>query len=712
MTTAAGVSAPNLEPARSWTDLRPLLAPDSIAVIGASPDRSKPGGRCLGYLKDIGYRGRVFPVNPRYETIAGLTAYASVEALPEPVDLAIILIPAPAVVDSVVAAGKRGVLSAIVCSSGFSEAGADGQLLEQQLVAAASDGDVVLLGPNCLGYFDARRDVAATFSTALQVDAEGSSGRIAFISQSGALGAGIFAVGRLQEAGLGMFVSTGNEAAIGITEVMRHLARDPEVSTLLLYVEGVRDGRAFVAAAREARLQNKRVVCVKVGRTAAGVRASASHTGALAGTNEVWDAGVRRAGVLVANDMQHLLDVGIALDAWAGDVGNRVGVVSMSGGAAALMADRAAESGLELPDFSPRTRERLREVLPSFSGTANPVDYGAIYGNLAAIEQIVQIVAEADEVDIVTLFVGLTPAYVGVLEPRLAELAHQSRRPIVVAWLGAPQSSLAALRAAGIPAYDDPSRAIDAAAALALAGRPLPENLQPSASRRDQVARLRTAGALDVSERAMKGLLAELGLPIAREAFATTVDEAEEIAQQFATDLVVKVDAEGLLHKSDIGGVKLNVTSETIEDAFNAVVRAGRDAGYEVRGALVAEMAKPGLELIVGGRWDDQFGPTVLVGAGGVLSEILDDASVELAPISVERAQEMLLSLRIAPLLLGYRGAAECDVGAAAKAVAAVSWLIAEADGLLTELDLNPVVVYPMGEGCLILDAAGALAER
>ena len=697
---------------RGPLDLGPLLAPESIAVVGASPDRSKPGGRCLGYLQDVGYAGRLFPVNPRYEEISGLPCYPDLESLPEPADLAIILIPSAGVVDSIGAAGRRGVRSAIVCSSGFAEAGPDGQLRERQLVEAAAGAGVVLLGPNCLGYFDARHAIAATFSTALQVDSAGSTGRIAFVSQSGALGAGIFAVGRLQQTGLGMFVSTGNEASIGITEVVRHLARDPDVTTLLCYVEGVRDGRAFVAAAREARQQGKRVVAVKVGRTDAGIRASQSHTGALAGTNEVWDAAVRRAGVIASDNMQNLLDVGIALDACSLNVGTRIGVVSMSGGAAALMADRAAESGLELPAFSTATRELLGELLPSFSGTANPVDYGAVYGDLAAIEGIVRIVGDADEIDIVTLFVGLTPAYVGVLEARLVELAQKCTKPLVVAWLGAPQQALATLRAAGIPAYDDPSRAVDAAAALALAGRPLPEDVQPGASIRAEVERLRVDDRLDVSERAMKGLLGSLGLPIAREAFATDAKEARMIADRFATRMVVKVDAEGLLHKSDIGGVTLNVAPDEIEAAFDAVVRAGRDAGYEVRGALVAEMAKPGLELIVGARWDAQFGPTVLVGAGGVMSEVLDDACVELAPVSVAQAHEMLMGLRIAPLLRGYRGEAECNALAAAEVVAAVSRLIAEAEGSLAEVDLNPVVVYPKGEPCLVLDAAGVLAER
>ena len=695
--------------------LTSLFAPRSIAVVGASPDLGKPGGRCLAYLSQVGYSGRVYPINPRYEEIAGLRAYGSIEALPEPADLAVFIIPAAAVPDAIAAAGRRRVRSAVVCSSGFGEAGPDGTALERRLAEAAAAADIALLGPNCLGYFDARHGIAATFSTALQLDAAAPAGRIALVSQSGALGAGIFSVGRLAHAGLGLFVSTGNETCLGVADVVGYLAHDPGVSTMLVYIEGMRDGRAFVEAARAARDNGKRVVAIKVGRTAAGVRASQSHTGALAGANEVWDAAFRRCGTLVAEDMQHLLDVGVALDAWPAAVGPRVGVVSMSGGAAAVMADRAAQAGLELPLLSEETRASLAHVLPAFAGTANPVDYGAVYGDPDAIEQTIRTVAAAPEVDIVALFVGLTPAYVGRLESRLASVAADMKKPLLVAWLGAPGTCLAELRSHGIPAYDDPSRMIDAAAALAFAARPMPPNLPVQASA-DSAARagleeLRNAGHANVPEGKMKALLARAGLPVVREEPAATPAEARQLAAEMGASVAVKVDAEGLLHKSDIGGVVLDVGVEEVEDAFARVVAAGAAAGHEVRGALVSQMAKPGLELIVGARWDEQFGPTVMVGAGGITAEVLGDVRVELAPVTVDQSREMLRSLRIAPLLEGYRGERPRDLVAAAEVVAAISRLAAEAGELLAELDLNPIVVYPEGEGCLILDAAAVLVE-
>jgi acetate---CoA ligase (ADP-forming) len=706
--------APSAGAARAEPALRALFAPGSVAVVGASPDLAKPGGRALAYLSQVGYRGRVYPVNPRHEEIGGLRAYASVEALPEAPDLAIFIIPAGAIPAAVAAAGARGVRSAVVCSSGFAEAGAAGRELERQLVAAAEASGMALLGPNCLGYFDARHGIAATFSTALQLDADAPAGQIAFVSQSGALGAGIFSVGRLQGAGLGMFVSTGNEALVGVADVVRYLAGDDDVSTVLCYIEGTPDGRGFVDAARLAREAGKRVAAIKVGRTDAGVRASQSHTGALAGSSELWDAAFRRAGVLMAEDMQHLLDIGVALDGCAVAAGRRIAVVSMSGGAAALMADRAAQAGLELPLLSEGTRARLAEVLPGFAGTANPVDYGAVYGDPGAIERVVRIAAGADEIDIVALFIGLTPGYVGVLEEHLARIAAEIGKPLLVAWLGAPRECLGELRARGVPAYDDPSRMIDAAAALARAPAPLPANLPVPGSKgssvRAELERM-AAGVASVPERELKALLARAGLPVVREERAATAEQATALAGELGSRVAVKVDAEGLLHKSDIGGVVLGVGPAAVEQAFAQVTAAGARAGYKVNGALVAQMAEPGLELIVGGRWDAQFGPTVLVGAGGVTAEVLGDVRVELAPVTAGQAREMLGALRTAPLLSGYRGEPARDLDAAAEVVAGVSRLVAEAGGLLAEFDLNPLVVYPEGAGCLILDAAAVLAR-
>jgi acetate---CoA ligase (ADP-forming) len=711
----AQLASESLTQPRAAPDLRALFTPESIAVVGASPDLAKPGGRCLAYLSHVGYTGRVYPINPRYEEIGGLTAYPSLDALPEPPDLAVLLIPAAAVPDAITAAGRCGARSAIVCSSGFAEAGPDGRALEQRLQAVTAEAGLAMLGPNCLGYFDARHGIAATFSTALQVDSPGPAGGIAFVSQSGALGAGAFSVGRMEHAGLGVFVSTGNEATLGIADVLMHLGGDAGVTAVLCYIEGVRDGRAFVEAARTVHGQGKRVVAIKVGRTAAGERSSQSHTGALTGSSELWEVAFRRAGVIRATDMSQLLDAGVALDAWPRGAGRRIGIVSMSGGAGALMADRAAEAGLVLPVLAETTRARLADALPGFAGTANPVDYGGVYGDLDAIEQTLRIVAAADEIDVVAVFVGLTPGHVGRLEPRLARVAAETGKPLLVAWLGAPGTCLAELRSRGVPAYDDPSRMIDAAAALAHASAPLPANPSTVAGGGSAVRAAFDAmiadGRTHVPEGAMKALLRLEALPVVPEEHAVSAKEARRIAPALGPRLAVKVDADGLVHKSDIGGVRLDVAVDEVEDAFAAVVAAGRAAGHEVRGALVSRMAEPGLELIVGARWDAQFGPTVLVGAGGTTAEILDDVRVELAPVSPERALEMLGELRIAPLLAGYRGRPAFDRRAAADVICGVSRLVAAAGGRLAELDLNPVVVYPEGDGCLILDAAALLAR-
>jgi len=717
MTAAPNLAASAADDQLTATqDLRPLFAPQSIAVVGASGDLGRPGGRCLSYIREVGFSGSVFGVNPNYEDIDGIPCVPGTAELPECVDMAIFLIPAAAVPAQIAAAEGR-FRSAIICSSGFAESGAAGVEREEELREAIEVGGIPVLGPNCLGYFDARHSVAATFSTALQVEAaDGAPGSIAFVSQSGALGAGIFGAGRQESAGLGLFVSTGNEASVGVAEVIRYLSTDPDLKTILCYVEGVRDGRAFVDAVRAARESGTRVLTVKVGRTDAGQRASKSHTGALAGSTALWSAALRRSGSIASNDMQALLGAGIAVDSFVEPVGPRIGIVSMSGGAAALMADRAEEVGLELPELDASVQSELSGVLPAYAGMANPVDYGAVYGDPDAIVETVRIVGRATEVDQVAVFVGLTPQYVGRLEPLIAEVAAELGKPVSVAWLGAPDSCLADLRGRGVVAYRDPSQAIDAVSALVEAGRPLTTNLHPDPTG-DSEVRLRLEEArsdetADISEARMKGLLQVAGLPVTREAVVTSAEEAARFAAELGVPVAVKVDADGLIHKSDIGGVILGVAAEDVGAAFDAVVEAGRKAGFDPRGALISEMAPRGPELIVGARWDEQFGPSVLVGAGGVASEIIGDVSVELAPVTEEQASEMLASLQIAPILDGYRGEPAYDRRAVAKVIASVSEMVARSGGDLLELDLNPVVVYPKGEGCLILDAAGVLAEK
>jgi acetyltransferase len=488
------------------------------------------------------------------------------------------------------------------------------------------------------------------------------------------------------------------------------VADHDRLTVLLGYLEGLRDGRAFVRAVRAARSAGKDVVLLKVGTSDAGARAAASHTGAMAGSAEAWAAAFRRAGAMPARGPRDLLDIGVALAGRQRPTGARLGIVSMSGGAGVLMADRASELGLSVPELGSETRARLAEVLPGYAALGNPVDYGGAYGDPEVIAATVRAVAESPEVDMVAMFAGLTPELAGAIEAPLAAIVQDTGKPLVVAWLGGPVEGVRTLRALGVPAYDDPLLAVEMAAALHDSARPLPEDPalpEPDASLRD---RLRASGRRDLAEHEVKALLADRGVPVALERRVASAAEAAAAAAAFGRPLAIKADAPGLVHKSDAGAVLLDVDPAEAGAAYEQVVAAAAGAGHPADGALVAPMAAAGVELLVGTRWDEQFGPLIVVGAGGVTSEVAHDVQVELAPIDATLAREMLSRLRMAPLLDGFRGAPPADVEAAANAIAAVSRLAADAGDALAELDVNPLRVHPAGEGLTVLDGVAIVS--
>jgi acyl-CoA synthetase (NDP forming) len=627
--------------------------------------------------------------------------HGSLHELPEAVDLAILLVPAAAVSIVSGTAGRAGVRSAIVCSSGFAEAGAEGVELQRQVVETASRYDLPVLGPNCLGYLDLGRSIAATFTTALQLDELPPPGGIAFVSQSGAMGAAMVALAGSRGAPLGAFVSTGNEAVVSFADVVSHLAADPELSTLIGYVEGTSDGRRLIGALRELRRAGKGAVIMKVGTTEVGSRAAQSHTGALAGTSEAWEAALRRAGVVSASGPVELLDLATAIDLCPPAVGKRIGVLTMSGGAGVVLADQINRRGLELASFDDGLTAALAGLMPGYAAIENPVDYGGVYGDTDTIGRALELIAEAPGVDAVVMFVGPAPAIFDTIAGQIAAVAASNRKPVLAVWPGVPRRIRETLRTAGVPVYEDPNGAVDAAAAVVAAAQALPDDLPVPAA-------LPIAGSGELSERETKALLEAAGLPVSRDRHATTAAEAAAAATEIPGPYAVKVEADGLLHKSDVGAVLLGVSRDALPAAFDRVTEAARAAGAMPRGALIASMVEPGVELLVGGRFDDQFGPLVLVGAGGVMSEVWKDVRVELAPVTPGQAREMLESLRIGPLLAGYRGDAPRDLDALAELVSRVSKLVGAAGSSLRELDLNPVVVHE--NGCTIVDAAAVLA--
>ncbi len=701
--------------------LHALFNPASVAVVGATPDVGKPGGRSLAFLKKFGYRGKIFPINAKYPVIDGLTCYADLAALPEPVDLVILLVPAKAVPDYLRASGAAGARAAVVCTSGFAEAGAAGASLQAELVRAADEFNIAVLGPNCLGMMDLHSGLTATFTTALEAEFTPAAGPVAFVSQSGAMGAAVFAMAQYEGIGIGKFISTGNEAVLDFTDFVEYLSDDPNVSLILGYVEGVRGGRRFIAAARRARAAGKTVALLKVGKSAAGELAARSHTGALSGSAKVYEAAFRRAGVLSVDHVRSLLDLAVALPGQKRAAGRRVGIVSMSGGAGVMMADASVAGGLEVAPLTQSTQDALAKVLPDFVGRANPVDYGPVYGDPNAIEACVELTGSDPNVDMVLVFMGLSPGMAGVVDPHLVRAQERCGKPLILAWMGGPAHGITALRKAGIATFDDPSRAVEMAILLARAGGavagpdvPLQAEQTPRAVATQAALRASiVAGQAALSEREVKALMAGYGIPVVPEVLATTVDEAVAAGLRFGNDrpLAVKAEAPELIHKSDAGAVRLRVAPSEAGQAFSEVVAAAaRVVGAaNVRGALIQPMARPGLEVLAGLRYDPQFGATITVGMGGLTSEVLADVVTEVAPIDHALAHSMLQRLRSAPLFGAFRGAVPRDSEALAGVLVALSQFAMDCGPLLAELDLNPVIVHDVGAGCTVVDGAAVL---
>lgn len=706
----------------SRSPLQVMFSPRSVAVVGAGPDLGKPAGRCLAFLRRYGFGGRIFPINPKYDDIDGLTCYPNFTSLPDSVELVVLIVPAASVPGHLQAAASAGAKAAVVCSSGFAETGEAGAELQRDVVEMAERLGMAVLGPNCLGLVDLHSGLVASFSSALAGDCDLAPGPTAFVSQSGAMGMAVFTLAQREGVRVGKFVSTGNEAVQDFTDFIEYLSADPNTSLVLGYMEGLRDGRRFVSASRELRAAGKALAVLKVGESEVGQRAAQSHTGALAGSNAAYAAAFRRAGVIVADDISHLLDLAVVAPGARRASGRSIGLITMSGGAGVMMSDACSRYGLEVSELSSSTCDVLAKVLPPYVGTGNPVDFGAIYDNLDAVFTCIEAVANDPGVAQVLLFIGLSPNLVGRIEKRLAAVQHSAGKPLLVVWLGGPVEGLRALRAHGIAAFDEPRRAVRAAANLADIGTPIagPDvalEAEPGGER-GKTTRALLQGYIDegrstLSEREVKDLLRAYELPLVEETFVRNGVEAAVVAARIGRSMAIKAEAPDLLHKSDAGAVRLNVPVAQAGDAVEAVIAAAANvvgrAG--VRGALLQPMALPGLELLAGIRFDPQFGPTLTVGLGGVTSEVMADVTTELAPVDLLTARSMLDRLRGARLLGEFRGTPPRDVESTARALVSLSEFAIDAGSLVAELDLNPVIVHEVGQGCTIVDGAAVLAS-
>ena len=705
------MSAPS-SPARPRTDLRPLIAPASVALVGATEETSRFGGRCLQRLLEFGYRGRVYPINPRYPALRGLTCYPSVRELPEAPDHVGVVVPAERVLGILRECAERGVRFATVYTGGFAESGTpDGRALQADITAFARETGLRVMGPNCNGLINFV-DTYAMTTTATIAGPRRAPGNIAVVSQSGGVGQ-VNVMWRAQQLGLGVSyeVSCGNSADLDLVDFGHFMVEDPHTDVILMIAEHVPEGGRFIELAQAARARAKPIVMLKFGRTAAGSRAAASHTGAVTGADEVQDAVLRQLGVIRVTDTHELYETAMMLRTKRHPAGRRLAATTVSGGNAVLLVDLAAGAGFSFPDYQPDTQERLATVLPKLGTTANPTDVtNMAIGKPDIFRRCIEGIAGDPNIDAVVPIFTMTTS--GDLL-HAAAAAKVAAKPVALLWTGGcndrPEFGVADLVGHGVPVFRDTIacvRALDAAARYGeFLQRPPVTTDAPKIDRQAFDAALATACA-SPTERNAKAALAAYGLPVTREALARDADEAVHIASSFGGRVALKIESPDIPHKTEAGAIRLGIQGDAaVRAAYDAVMSAAKDYAPQARldGVLVQEMIGAGVELMLGIAHDPAFGPVIVVGLGGIHVEVLRDLTYRAAPVDRAEAGRMLRELRGYRLLEGVRGQTACDVDALCATIERLSWLAVDAADRIAELDVNPLVARP--DGVTVVDA-------
>lgn len=701
-------------PATAQHPLDTLFAPQSIAVIGASPEPLKIPGLLLAFLRKNGFAGAIYPVNPRHQDINGLTCFASIGAIGQPVDLAIVVIPAAQVLVALEDCAAAGVKNAVIISSGFAEGGSDSGDVQQAITALARRTGMRISGPNAEGFYNEPLKVAATFSPTVDVDPAAprlvaTRRKVGIVAQSGGIGFAIYNRAKAMGVGVSLVISTGNEADLATGEILDYLVQEPSTDVLLMFIEGIRDPDNFVAALRQARAAGKPVVVCKVGRTSAGERAAASHTASMAGWSAAYDAVFAAHGVTAANDIDEAVAIAAAFAANPLPAGNRVAVVTVSGGAGAWMADTLANEGLVLPELSAELQSEIRALIPAYGSPRNPVDITAQAVHSGGLQKIVERLTRSDEVDLIAVVVSLaSETRVPFKTEEIRPVVERQAKPILLHTYTLPsQFARNNLGAAGLVAFAGLGATGRAARALVARGRAATHEAAASLPRVSLPAALSGAGA-PFSEHGSKEALRAAGIALPAEVLLRDAAEIAAAEARIPFPWAMKIQSPQIAHKSEVGGVQVGIASrEAAHAAFTTLTANARRHRPEaaIEGVLLSPMAPRGVEIIVGTLRDATFGPMVMVGLGGVATELFRDVVYRPAPVSPEAAKAMLAELVSAPLLDGFRGAPKADVAALCTLVAQVSQLAALAGSAVSEIELNPVIVHPAGEGVTIVDA-------
>jgi acetyl coenzyme A synthetase (ADP forming)-like protein len=698
--------------------LNKLLKPESLAIIGASTQPGKIGYTVLNNLKTSGYDGQIYPVNPSATEILGYKTYPTITDIPGSVDSAVVVVPAKMVSEVIDECGQKGVKGLIIITSGFSEVGRKD--LEDEIVEKAKLQGMRILGPNIVGYLSNSDKINASFAPFLPLP-----GKASLVSQSGALLIAIDASSYIRGVGFDKLISIGNMSDVDFSDCVTWLNHDPKTSCISLYIEGFKDGRRFIEAGKQA---NKPIIALKAGVSAHGAAAAASHTGSLAGAAKIYGAALQQSGVIQASDLDNLFDRTLALSLQPPMKGDNLLIITNGGGVGVLATDSAEKCGIPLKFAPVELQTELKKYMPEFGSAKNPVDltgmanidwyFPAVKNALISkwVDGLAVLYCETSMTDPVEIAKAIHKA---ILESGVVD------KPITVSFVGG-EKSLEAMRwllQNGIPSYGAPDIAIDALAALREYHR-LRESIsepfvQCEILDHEKALKIiqhaRADGRDSLTEIEAKQLFAAYGLPVTKTILATTEEEAVTLAKQIGFPVVMKIVSPDILHKSDAGGVKVNIKdANAVSEAYKAILSNAKayKADAVIHGVAVQEMAPWGTEVILGSINDPTFGPTMMFGLGGIFVEVLKDVTFRVAPVTNNQASRMLGEIRGAPILAGVRGEAPRDKKVLADTICRYSNMIMDLADEISESDANPVLVYEEGKGAKVVDARIILKKK
>ncbi|WP_312997812.1 acetate--CoA ligase family protein [Achromobacter animicus] len=683
--------------------LDPLLNPRSIAMIGASANPGRIGGMPLELLTRFGFQGGIYPVNPKYQEVFGLRCWPDIEAVPEPVDLAVLAIAAADVTPMLRRCHARGIPAAIVYAAGFAEAGGEGARLQDELEAFVSESGMAVAGPNCMGFANLNTQAHTAFASVFKTaPAQEGPGSVSLLTQSGNVCAAVYAIARRLGLPFSHFINTGNEACLDFSQYLEYLAADPQTEIVLGYIEQLRDGGRFVRACRELERQGKLLIALKAGATDKGAQAVQSHTSALAGDRRVYAAAFRQLNVIEATDFAQMAHLASLATLRHRTAGKRVAVLTMSGALGAILADKFIGAGLDLPDLPPDLQDVLRGGIPDYGMVGNPVDVtGNVVNDPAFVRTVLQALATSDAIDAVVVY---APGYMlDRMADALAEASRQHRRLFVAIDTGLAQSR-AALREAEVAVFEDLGLAVAALAPYLLWCDARTARRQAAAPALDMTS----APALPCNEADARAYVAAFGLPQAATAVARSAEDAVRDARIAGYPVAVKILSPDIAHKTEAGGVALNLADDDAvrvahANVTQAVARA--QPGARIDGVMVQKMERGVAEIIVGATRDPVFGPVLTVGLGGVLTEIYQDTSHRLLPVDEDIALQMLQELKAFALLDGFRGKPRGDLAAACRSIVAVGNALLAAPAQVAQIEVNPLLIKEAGQGVAVLDA-------